>query len=190
MISNRVTSVGAWAFAGCSLTSITVGSGVTSLGTDAFGYCPNLTAAYFKGNAPGADCSVFESDNNLSAIYYLPETTGWETAFACLPTAPWALPVPLILNLKPVMGMTANAFKTDADASSGTPAAPAAKPQPGFNFTVAWAANATVIVDACTDLANPVWIPVATNALARGTLYFSDPQWTNYPSRFYRVRSP
>ena len=24
---------------------------------------------------------------------------------------------------------------------------------------------------------------------ANGTSYFSDPQWTNYPQRFYRLRS-
>jgi hypothetical protein len=29
-----------------------------------------------------------------------------------------------------------------------------------------------------------------TNTLAGGSFYFSDPEWTNYPSRFYRVRSP
>jgi hypothetical protein len=32
--------------------------------------------------------------------------------------------------------------------------------------------------------------PVITNTLVNGTNYFSDPQWTNYPGRFYRLRSP
>jgi hypothetical protein len=32
--------------------------------------------------------------------------------------------------------------------------------------------------------------PVQTNALTSGTANFSDPQWTNYTSRFYRLRSP
>jgi formylglycine-generating enzyme required for sulfatase activity len=44
-------------------------------------------------------------------------------------------------------------------------------------------------VEACTNLASPVWIPVGTNALTDGWCSFSDPDWTNYPSRFYRVRS-
>jgi hypothetical protein len=29
----------------------------------------------------------------------------------------------------------------------------------------------------------------ATNALTGGTFQFSDPDWTNYPARFYRIRS-
>jgi hypothetical protein len=45
-------------------------------------------------------------------------------------------------------------------------------------------------VEASEDLANHVWLPLQTNALTSDTLYFSDPQWTNYPSRFYRISSP
>jgi hypothetical protein len=44
-------------------------------------------------------------------------------------------------------------------------------------------------VEAATNLANPVWIPVSISTLTSGTNYFSDPQWTNYPDRFYRVAS-
>jgi hypothetical protein len=47
-----------------------------------------------------------------------------------------------------------------------------------------------IVVQACTNLANPVWLPVATNIITSGISYFSDPQWTNYPGRFYRLRSP
>jgi hypothetical protein len=54
----------------------------------------------------------------------------------------------------------------------------------GFGFTISWATNASVVVEAATNLANPVWIPVSTNTLTGGTNYFSDPQWTNYPGRF------
>ena len=32
--------------------------------------------------------------------------------------------------------------------------------------------------------------PLQTNTLSSDSLYFSDPQWTNYPARFYRLRSP
>jgi hypothetical protein len=31
---------------------------------------------------------------------------------------------------------------------------------------------------------------VQTNTLTGGSAYFSDPQWMNYPGRFYRIRSP
>jgi hypothetical protein len=60
----------------------------------------------------------------------------------------------------------------------------------GFGFTISWATNTPVVVEACTNLADPVWTPVTTNALVNGTNYFSDPPGTNYPSRFYRLRSP
>ncbi len=59
-----------------------------------------------------------------------------------------------------------------------------------FGFNLNWASGQTVVVEACTNLANPVWNPVATNTLMDGSSYFSDSQWTNYPGRFYRLRSP
>ena len=59
-----------------------------------------------------------------------------------------------------------------------------------FGFNIIWASDQTVVVEACTDLANPVWTPVQTNILTGGSSYFSDPMWTNYPGRFYRLRSP
>ena len=34
-------------------------------------------------------------------------------------------------------------------------------------------------------LINHVWQPIQTNTLILGAYYFSDPQWANYPSRFY-----
>ena len=45
-------------------------------------------------------------------------------------------------------------------------------------------------MEARTNLADPVWSPLETNTLSGGSFYFSDPEWTNYPVRFYRVRSP
>ena len=59
-----------------------------------------------------------------------------------------------------------------------------------FGFNIAWASGQVVAVEACTDLANPIWSPLQTNTLSSDTPYFSDPHWTNYPARFYRVRSP
>jgi hypothetical protein len=58
-----------------------------------------------------------------------------------------------------------------------------------FGFTINWASGMTVVVEASTSLANPTWYPLDTNTLTSGTAYFSDPQWKNYPSRFYRLRS-
>jgi hypothetical protein len=59
-----------------------------------------------------------------------------------------------------------------------------------FAFNISWASDMAVAVDACTDLANPVWSPVGTNTLTGGSSYFSDPQWMSHPARFYRLRWP
>jgi hypothetical protein len=58
-----------------------------------------------------------------------------------------------------------------------------------FGFTIAWAANLLILVEASTSLSNSDWSPVATNLLIGGSAYFSDPQWTNYPGRYYRIRA-
>ena len=59
-----------------------------------------------------------------------------------------------------------------------------------FGFNVIGASNQVVTVEACTDLNIAGWLPLQTNTIAGGPLYFSDPDWMNHASRFYRVRSP
>jgi len=59
-----------------------------------------------------------------------------------------------------------------------------------FGFTVGGTAGLVVVVEASTSLGNPVWHALVTNTLNGGSLYFSDPQWTNYPARFYRLSMP
>jgi len=59
-----------------------------------------------------------------------------------------------------------------------------------FGFTITWASGMVVVAEACTNLANPLWSPLQTNTLTGDTLYFSDPGWTNYPRRLYRIRWP
>ena len=64
-----------------------------------------------------------------------------------------------------------------------------------FGFNLTGSSNQVVVVEGCTNLTNPAWSPVSTNTLntfigTNGTAYFSDQQWTNYPGRFYRLRSP
>jgi hypothetical protein len=58
-----------------------------------------------------------------------------------------------------------------------------------FGFNINWTGNTSVVVEAATNLANPVWLPVSTNVLTGGMSYFSDPQWMNSPGRFYRLSS-
>jgi hypothetical protein len=59
----------------------------------------------------------------------------------------------------------------------------------GFGFSSSWAsAGMTVVIEANTNLAQASWSPVATNQLTGGAAYFNDPNWRNYPARFYRLR--
>ena len=57
----------------------------------------------------------------------------------------------------------------------------------GFGFSIAWGSGLPIVVEAAADPANPVWIPVWSNTVICGIAYFSDPQWTNFPARIYRV---
>jgi hypothetical protein len=160
-IPNSVTIIGNWAFYGCSgLTSVTIPNSVTTIGDQAFYNCTNLTGVYFQGNAPNGP-SVFSVDNNVT-VYYLPGTTGWGSTFGGRPAMLWS---PQVLTSDASFGVRTNQF----------------------GFTITGATNLTVVVEACTNLANPSWLPVGTNILTAGPSYFSDPQWTNYPARFYRL---
>ena len=168
-IPNSVTSIGDSAFIDCtSLTNVTIPNSVTSIGDWAFDGCTSLTGVYFQGNAPSVGSDVFYNANTAT-VYYLPGTTGWALRrLAVVRPRYGSLPNPLILNNGPSFGVQTN----------------------GFGFIISWATNIPVVVEACTNLANPIWSPVSTNTLTGGSSYFSDPQWTNYPARFYRLRSP
>ena len=152
-IGSSVTNIATWGFIDCfDLTSVTIPAGVASLGTVAFSGCTSLQSVYFLGNAPSGDSTVFSGDNNVTA-YYLPGTTGWAqfAADTGIPIALWTTPFPLVLHGS--VGARANQF----------------------GFTVSWATNLSVVVQACTDLANPVWQALQTNTMTNGTFYFSDP---------------
>jgi hypothetical protein len=160
-----VTRIGIYAFAGCtSLTNVMIGNSVANLGDVAFFWCTSLTGVYFNGSAPSVGSDVFYSATNVTA-YYLPGTTGWDSTLGDRPTALWQ---PQIQTNDDNFGVQTNQF--------------------GFN--ISWASGQVVVVEASENLANPIWSPLQTNTLSGDTLYFSDPQWTNYPARFYRIRSP
>ena len=146
------------------MVSVTIPGSVTNIADYAFSYCTSLASVYFDGNAPTADPTAFDGDNNVTG-YYLPGTGGWASLFGGISTAPWFLPNPLILNYGPSFGVQTNTF----------------------GFIISWATNIFVVVEACTNLASPVWQPVATNTLTNGFSYFGDAKWKNNSSRFYRL---
>lgn len=92
IISNNVTSIGNWAFSGCSsltsitipdsvtsignyafyfcstLTSITIGNCVASIGESAFGYCSGLTSVIISDSVTSIGKDVFQHCSNLTKI--------------------------------------------------------------------------------------------------------------------------
>jgi BspA type Leucine rich repeat region (6 copies) len=158
-IPASVTSIGPNAFYYCtSLTSVTISNG--AIGVNAFAFCPNLASAYFRGNAPSDDGSVFGGDPAI--VYYLYGTTGWGSTFGSRPTRLW------------------NPQANSSGFTSGL-----------FGFNLTGPTNAAIVVEACANLSNPVWLPVGTNTFSvSGTSIFTDPSSGIYPTRYYRFRSP
>jgi hypothetical protein len=178
VLGANVTTIGNYAFAACAnLTSITIPQGVTNLGSGAFAFCDSLKSVYFQGNAPSANSGVFFQWSGYpffppvyepptpTTVYYLPGSTGWGTTFDGQPTVLW------------------NPQAQTSDASFGVR-------NNRFGFNIIGASNLIVVVEASTNLFGPDWQPAQTVTLTTGTAYFSDPQWTNYPGRYYRLRSP
>jgi hypothetical protein len=101
----------------------------------------------------------------VAVAVFAPGTTGWGPTLDGLPTALWSQQPQISLA---ITGLGLNPF----------------------GFSITGTPNIVVVVEACTDLANPAWLPLGTNNLSGGSWYFADPHWTDYPARFYRLRSP
>jgi hypothetical protein len=167
IIPNGVTNIGNSAFDSTGVTNLTIPASVTTLGW--LDDVSHLRSIYFLGNAP-----ALPPGNLTPAVlglyataYYLPGTTGWGPYFQnpYIVTALW-LPQMQTLGANP--GLQTNPF----------------------TFEISWTSNQTVVVEAATTLVNPVWTPLATNTLIANSSWFNDSQWSNFPARFYRLRSP
>ena len=144
--------------------SYVVPNSVTNIGDGAFAGGSDLAGVYFQGNAPALGLAPFGGDD-ITVVYYLVGTTGWGPTFGGRPAVLWNPQVPT------------------GDASFGVRTN-------RFGFTITGASGIIVAVEACTNLANPLWLPLETKTLVDGSCYFSDLEWTNQPARFYRLRSP
>jgi len=161
-LPNALQSIGMNAFNSCySLASVTIPKSLISLGSLAFSSCSGLKSASFEGNAPHDTGDAFSGDP-LATVYYLPGATGWGSKFGGVPS--------VLLN-------------PPAQLQAEAPGVVNGK----FSFELIGPTNRVVIVQACTNLSNPVWIPVSTNTLVGGTSSFSDSQWAGYSVRFYRL---
>ena len=164
-ILGGVTNIGDYAFSGCSrMTSITIPSSVVSIRDYVFFYCQSLTGVYFTGDAPAPRDAMFSGANQV-IVYYLPGTTGWGATYSKRPTVLWNAQV---FSSGPSFGVRTNQF----------------------GFVITGSSNLVIVVEASTNLQKSNWSPVGTNILTTGASYFSDPKWTNYPARYYRLRSP
>lgn len=163
-IPNTVTNIGPGAFRDClGFTSITIPDSVVSVEWMSFYNCTNLSRLYFTGNIPSVSSSTFSGADNVT-IYYLPGTAGWEPTFGRRPTALWNPG----MQLGDGYGATTN----------------------GFSFNISGTVDIPIAVEACTNLVKGNWFPLQTTNLTSGSLDFTDPDWTNYPSRVYRIAAP
>jgi len=164
-VPDGVTSIADWTFQECShLTGLTIPSSVASIGNQAFYGCTSLAEAYFEGDAPAIGANLFWN-NYTATIYYVPGTAGWGYALGGRPTAPWK---PQVKTGDGNFGVKGN----------------------GFGFTISWASQRVVVVEANTSPNRSTWFPVGTNTIIGGSSYFSDLQWVRYPACFYRLRTP
>jgi hypothetical protein len=167
-VPGSVMCIGFDAFFQCSLTSITIPGSVTHIEAETFVQCSDLTSVFFQGNAPTADLTVFDEDNSAT-VYYLPGSTGW-VDFSTNTGVSTVLWNPMIHTGDDSFGVQNNQF--------------------GFTITSGTTTNMPIVVEACTNLASPVWTPLTNITLTSGSYYFSDSQWTNYPARYYGLGFP
>jgi len=158
------------AFYNCGLTNVVIGKGLAYLGTGAFNWCQDLRSVFFRGNAPTTGVSYWGSNDvfhasSLVMVYYLPGTTGWGDTLAGVPAVLW------------------NPQIQTSDASFGV------GPN-GFEFNIVGTPDIPLVIEASIDLAAQSWIALQSCTLTNGLVRFNDPQWANYPGRFYRIRSP
>ncbi len=159
------------AFENCtSLTNVTIGAGVTNLGFGMFGYCDSLTNVFFQGNVPTASGTPGDGGGTSAfyppqICYYLPGAKGWSNTYQGVPAILWN---PLIQTGNGNFGVQNNHFGFDI---TGTPAIP-------------------IVVEAATNLANPVWTRLTNVTLTNGLFHFSEPAQPSTPNRYYRIASP
>jgi len=174
-LGKAVASIGYTAFFDCNLDHVTIPASVTNLGSRAFGMSGGsstypVKGVYFRGNAPtdGGDAFLYTSS---TVVFYLPGTTGWGATYSGSETVPWD---PQILTDEASFGVGPDGFGFRVKRG-------------GF---VSWL-NYITVVKASTNVSSGAWIPILTNYPNALPWYdFNNPDWTNWPARFYTVDMP
>jgi hypothetical protein len=102
------------------LTSITIPNSITSIGDWAFGGCTSLASLYFNGNAPSlSGASVFSGVPGT--IYYLQGATGWTNPFSSnnIPIVAFSIPtitssIANLISNAPTLTIAGTGFNTIA----------------------------------------------------------------------------
>lgn len=158
-----VTKIQDAAFKGANLQSVSLPASVARLGDQAFNTCASLKALYFQGNAPLEGAALFVN-TKLATAYVSSSATGWGTTYGERPVK--------ILNPLLSLGTISGARRAIE-----------------FPFNIGTSIDQTYVIEACTSLVNQAWAPIGTRVTASGAAEFVDSDRTNYPSRFYRVRT-
>jgi hypothetical protein len=161
-VPDGVTTVAYGAFSRCGLSSVIFPKSLSFIDLDAFEQCFTLNSVFFSGKPPTVQ-GPFEQTDSFT-VYYLPGNSGWGSNFGGRPAVLW----------NPTIQVG------NASSSAGTN---------GFGFNVAGTKDIPIVVEASTSLTG-VWVPLKATTLTSGLVFFTDPEWTNYPARFYRIRSP
>jgi hypothetical protein len=98
-------------------------------------------------------------------VYYLPGASGWTATCAGQPTALW----------NPQVQAAGPGFGLDAD---------------GFGLPITGTANIPIVLEATSALKGGAWGPLHSCTITNGAVFVVDTEWTRYPARFYRIRSP
>jgi hypothetical protein len=158
-----VTGLADWSFYGLEhATSVTVPATVTSIGEWAFGDSDALQRVSFRGDAPAYGSNPFFG-NDTVRIYHPAGGQGWGDTFAGRPA-----------------DLAGVGFKT---AEAGFGMRPA-----GFGLPIRGELGMNVVIEFSTNLVLDGWTAIETNTITEEALEFIDPDATNRPSKYYRIR--
>jgi len=177
-----ITRVPDGAFAeGSSLTNVTFSSTLARIGYWTFSGCSALPRITFPASLTQIGDGAFYGCNVLKEIYFEGNAP---SAASGLASYLYFEPGPATIYYLPGTIGWDSAFR-------GRRLEPW-KPQiqtTGSVFTITWARGKEVTVEASSTLMKPIWSTLGTISLNGGTSEFRDPEWTNSPARFYRLRA-
>ena len=136
-IGNSVTSIGEWAFYGCSgLTSVTIPNSVTSIGGDAFSWCTSLTSVTIQAETPPTlGSSVFSETNNCPIYVPCNSVSTYKSAWYKYASRILASPNCVTTYTVTFKDWDGTVLKTEQVEEGHSATAPANPTRDGYTFT-------------------------------------------------------